>query len=473
MNARRTLLILSRVTMEGAWLSALVALCSLLTGASHAAMPGIAIFGLVFLAYGIGHMLQHLEIPESHLRLIGTVVAIAAVNGIAKLLVTGHWDFWNLGWPFGYVGGGEGTFDQGRQTILALGMGIVLWWRGLRLAEDVPLFDEVLMAFRSGIILVAIQVLLEGFVPLADGASAMPIPFFVAGLLALSLAHLERVDRNNAIGFQGLGALLPLATIGAIAALGIVLGILPYGELGRSLASLGKVVEFATNFVVLIVVLGAGFVAEFIINSVNWLLSFMNRRPYKLELPVEQAALENIRQQSESGGVPMWFFDAVRISILAVLVLIALVLLARAFRRRQERMEETQSEDRTSLWNREPRTADLPLWLQRLLSGLTGRDVDEGSSGREGVLHLYFRMLRRAARFGVLREHWRTPLEFRSELLKTFQGREASVERITLAFVSARYGDRFPSVAELRNLEDAVQLLENPEPPAPSEQTRE
>ena len=97
--------------------------------------------------------------------------------------------------------------------------------------------------------------------------------------------------------------------------------------------------------------------------------------------------------------------------------------------------------------------------------------MDNGLVGLEGVMHLYFRMLRRAARFGVQRELWRTPLEFRSELLKTFQGRETAVERVTLAFVAARYGYRFPSAAELRNLEGDVQRLENPEPPAPPEQT--
>ncbi|HLC30693.1 MAG TPA: hypothetical protein VJM51_07930, partial [Dehalococcoidia bacterium] len=71
MIPRRTLLLCARLVMEGAWLTALVAFCSLITGGHQSAMPGLAVFGLLFLAFGVAYVLQNLEITETKLRLWG------------------------------------------------------------------------------------------------------------------------------------------------------------------------------------------------------------------------------------------------------------------------------------------------------------------------------------------------------------------------------------------------------------------
>ena len=241
--------------MEGAWLTALVAFCSLITGARQSVMPGLAVFGLLFLAFGVAYVLQNLEITETKLRLWGMLLAVAAINGVARFLVTGELDFWNLLWPFSYLGGGAGTDEQGRQTVLALALGVVLWWRGARIAEDVPNFRLVLISFRAGVTLVAFQSILEGIVPMADGAAGMTVPFFVAGLSALSLAHLEQVDRHSAIKLSGYGLVVPFGAISGVGILGLLLGQMPFGDLGRVFAKLGEVVNLATTFVFIIILI--------------------------------------------------------------------------------------------------------------------------------------------------------------------------------------------------------------------------
>ncbi|MBI2886996.1 MAG: DUF4129 domain-containing protein [Chloroflexi bacterium] len=464
MLTRPVLLVLARLAMEGAWLTALVAFFSLMSGAPRSAMPALAVCVLLLAAYGAGYLLQHLDLEEGQLRLLGMALAVAAVNGMARLLVTGRGDFWDLGWPPAYVGGGAGAFDQGRQTVLTLGLGIVIWWRGLRLAEDLPTFDSVLGAFRSGVVLVTIQALLEGFVAMADGASFMAVPFFMASLLALALAHLERVDHGRNIGLRGMAGLLPLSTILAICVAGLVLAFLPYGELSGVLVALAKVVEFATTIVFFEFLLAAGLLAELLINALNWLLSFINRDAFQIQLPNEQGLLAN-QQQAEGSGIPTWVLDTLRVTIFGSIALVVLVVLALAFRRRLSGRGESLTEERDSLWESGRGSGELPGWVQRVLSGLLGRGAP-GAANLEGILRLYFGMVQHAARVGIVREQWRTPFEFQGRLGAVFAGREEEVGRITHAFAAARYGNLIPPPDQLQELEGDYQRLREP-PAAP------
>ena len=461
MTPRRTLLLCARLVMEGAWLTALVAFCSLITGGHQSAMPGLAVFGLLFLAFGVAYVLQNLEITETKLRLWGMLLAVAAINGVARFLVTGELDFWNLAWPFSYLGGGAGTPEQGRQTVLALALGVVLWWRGARIAEDIPNFGSVLISFRAGVIFVAFQSILEGLVPMSDGASGMTVPFFVGGLSALSLAHLERVDRHYAIKLSGYGVAVPFGAIGGIGILGLFLGLMPFGELGRVIAKLGEVVNLATSFVFVVILLALGYVAEIVIVAMRWLLSFV-QVPQSMRLPLEQmdqSLLERLREEGLQAGIPALFMDIARAAVLLVFLLLALTILARAFRRRRDEADLGLSEEHLPIDGDLAGQSRVPVWLQRLFSGLTGRNLPDLTAGLMGVFRLYFRMLQWAARSGVSRQPWRTPLEFQSDLEEAFGAHNGAIARITRAFVAARYGRRTPPAEEIHRLESDLQQL--------------
>ena len=467
MLTRPTLLLLFRLVMEGAWLTSLIAFCTLFTGGHVSAMPGVVSFGLLTVAFVVSYVMQHLEVSDAKLQLWSVVLAVAIINGTAKLLVTGQLDFWNVTWPFAYLGGGEGSTDQGRQTALTFIFGVVLWWRGTRIAEDIPNFAGILMAFRVGVIFVAFQSILEGITPMREGAAGMVVPFFVGGLSALALSHMERVDRLRSIRTTGYGVFVPAGVISAVAIMGLVIGLLPFGELGKIMGYLARAFDFATYTVFYFILLFLGYIAEILINAGNWLLSFV-RLPFRMQNPLADNTLDRLREQNLDPGTPENVYNLVRIVVILVLALIVLFVLARAFRRRRRRAAFEEMELHGAVESDVLGGGLLPAWLQRLWAGLSGSDGGDIPGALAAVIRLYLLLLQWAARAGFPRAASRTPFEFQLELERAVGQREGTIDRLTKAFTAVRYGQELPPPEEVRQLEQDLRALRGSDIPSSS-----
>ena len=456
-----------RLVMEGAWLTSLIAFCTLFLGGHVSAMPGVVSFGLLTVAFAVSYVMQHLEVSDAKLQLWSVVLAVAVINGTAKLLVTGQLDFWNVTWPLAYLGGGEGSADQGRQTALALIFGVVLWWRGTRIAEDIPNFAGILVAFRVGVVFVAFQSILEGITPMREGAAGMVVPFFVGGLSALALAHMERVDRLRTIRTTGYGVFVPAGVISAVALVGVVIGLLPFGELGKMVGYLARAFDFATYTVFYFILLFLGYFAELLINAGNWLLSFV-RIPFRLQNPLADNTLDRLREQNLDPGSPENVYNFLRIAVILVLALIVLFVLARAFRRRRKRAAFEEMELHSAVETDVLGGGLLPAWLQRLWAGLSGSESGDISGALAAVIRLYLLLLQWAARAGFPRAASRTPFEFQLELERAVGEREGIIDRLTKAFTAVRYGQKLPPPEDVRQLEQDLQALRGGEIPRSS-----
>ena len=464
MHPRSLLLLLSRIVMEGAWLTSLIAFFSLMTGMTLSAMPAVASYGVLSVSFVASYVMQHLEVEEQKLRIAGLLLAVATINGTAKLLVTGQPDFWNLLWPLGYLGGGAGTADQGRQTALALAFGVMLWWRGAKVAEETPNFTSILMTFRAGVMFVAFQCILEAIAPIRDGATGMVLPFFVGGLAALALAHLERIDRMRAIRMTGHNAALPAGVIAALAAVGVMLSLLPFSAMGSSIARVGQAFEAATYFVFYFVLLFVGYLAELVIAFGNWVLSAV-RLPMRLHNPFAQGLLDRLREQPPDPGMPDTFYDVMRVGLLIALGMVVVFILLRAFQRRRQDAALVDLEFHEEAGEGMGGPGYLPSWLRRFWAGLGADSAISRSLGE--VIRLYLQLLQWAARVGLPRSPSRTPFEFQQELHRTFGLHEGAIARLTRAFTSARYGRKTVPAEEIRQLEQDLRDIRGTHPSTP------
>lgn len=470
MSWQRVSLEVSRAAMEASWLFAGAATLALLSGYGELALSSVAVFLLVGSAFLAARLLQHLDLSLTFLRALGVLLAATVVLGTARMQLEGRFAPWDLVWFFDpevNVPGG----DKLRGEVLAVGLGVVLWWRGMRLAQREVLWEDVLRSFALGLVVVVGTILLETFLKPQERAASIAFPFFLFGLLALALSHLADVEERKTLSSQAPWPLLAGAIAVTVLFMGILLGLLPLHRVWRMVLAFGQVLDQAVFFVLYGIFLIAGLAAELLIRLGRWLISLLGLPPARpLEGIGQDDLLQRLRERTqEQAGPPELLIFLIKAVIVSLVVLAVLVLLARAFNRWAIGQGPVEGEERESLWGEADLGRDLRALLQRVLGIFRGQRpvVTSGLEGLQGeawqrflaVQRLYLSLLAHAATLGQPRQPWQTPLEYQERLLQLFASGGQEVARITVAFARARYGLLLPSSEELGELQEDWERL--------------
>ncbi|MBI4496296.1 MAG: DUF4129 domain-containing protein [Chloroflexi bacterium] len=445
-------LVLATLGMEGCWLFGAVALASLLAGLDGPALSFLGVLLLVSAAYGVAWVLERTDLPLPTLQALGAALGVMVVTTQAQVHTLGLGGLapWNPVWFVPWFGG-ELAGRQFGTAILAVGAGLLLWWRGVRLAQREPAFEPVLRSLRIGFGVVSVEALLEAFRTPAEPAAWAALPFFTLGLLALSLAHFEEIGLEAWVGSARRWVWLPPLVLGGIALVGVNIGLGVYAWAWDLVLAGLSLVDRVIGVAVYGVLLLVGLLAELVITLLRMLLALMGAPTDPLTLEPFELVRNELRQEPEAEGGWLRGVVFLVIGVVMALVVGSIVLwLARALDRRRGREREHEDEVRESLWTEGALAEEMQDLLRRLAGRFRRRPTapfltGPGSDPRSILLYLYHALLAWAAQRGVPRPPWQTPAEFQGSLAGAFPGGEPQVARLTQGFMAARYSPVPPS----------------------------
>jgi hypothetical protein len=334
-----------------------------------------------------------------------------------------------------------------------VGWGVIMvsfaWFRAVTVAQRELTYQAALASYSVGLVMV-VTVLLLGQGSRAEVAlDAAALPYFMLGLLTLSLVHLSRAEYNQGDFLRGPWLLTLAGTVGTLTVISAAIGLFPIDLLNTLLAPVGNLVLRLLDVVILIIALPIGLLVSWLINL------FTGGRGLQFPQSSQPASdtAEELRKRAAEGGPPE-FLVIVAKTIFIMALFSGVAYLVWRFFRRLYRPLRSDEETRESLSGEGGLGDD----LGALLSGLLGR-FRRPAGEQEPLLpdailmvrRLYVRTLRRAEAAGTPRPAAATPGEFAPALAETLATPAAL--RLSDGFAAARYGLSPPSAAELAELD--------------------
>jgi hypothetical protein len=406
-----------------------------------------AVVAVVGLSYGLARLLQGLDISEGTARLWGVGLSVGFLYLILRIDITGEPSLWQTGWLVDLFSEPGSTLEGHGGDVTEVVLLSAAWVRGVARGSRELTSDGLLGDVSLGLLVVLLAAV---FASAADAPGILrwlPVPYMVASLLALALAHLPSVDADRSRPFLGVWMLWTGGSLGVMAGVALLAGLVNPPSLeavGRALLLAGEGLGLLVAYLLSPLLFGVSWAAQ---HLVDWLIGGQQPPPRPTEMP----SLPQLPQAQESEPSP-WVSVlgyVLRSGLVVLALAIALGVLWLAFQRFSRRREDDTEVREEVTSEGSDALSDLRSMLSAALGRLRGRAA-VGPPGRDAIGRLYFSMLRRAAAGGLPRPPANTPLEFAPRLEKYFGSPVPGT--ISQAYAEARYGRRLPSRREIERL---------------------
>jgi hypothetical protein len=434
---------------------AIFVLGNLLAATAGQVGPGFLILFVATIGgYGVVRLLQRIDLPRRSLIAAGACLAFL-----------GFWVLWSVqfaGGPFDFGPllnfASDPVRSLNRATAGAFGAFVIAlaWIRGSLIGLRPQITHRaVLSSLTVGLVIVVLGLTVGRG---AVGSSAMDeaaLPFFVCGLLALALVQLSQSEHIQGDTWRGPWLVSLLATIGGLALVGAITGLLPLDALNRLLSPVGDLLVTLIDIVLYILVLP-------IVIVFNWVLTRLLKghlHPIDFRLQAFEQATRQPATNANPSGLLLFLAHLGNILVVVIVATIAVLLLLWVFHR-LERDEETAPNERERVDTRASLGADLNSLFNAILGRFhraQNRSQPDLSRKLLQLRRLYLEMLGRAEKHGLRRPEGSTPLEFGPVLEEHF--RSDLPESLSAQFSAGRYGRVEPSDQELEDLTAAERSL--------------
>lgn len=462
----RLLLLLVTAVVEALPLALLAGLITAWEAPDHAAMLAPApLFVAVLLSFALTRLLQRRGLGERQGRV--ALVVSAALAAPLLYVVSGALDPAS---PRGF----------GPAAIPAIVVLLYAWSRGAVLARDDMTFDTIYAAFRQGLIVLFVALLLavntggETAQRLVAAGWGRVVIFFLAGLCALSLARVEEErQRGGAPGeappVRGEWVLTLLGVAIAVGLIGVLLAFL----VSPAAAALALAPLARLDDLLVWALTPLFFLASLLIDPLLALLRPLFRHTRQANTgprgtTPSNTSLYHLFTYTQTAAIG-------RALLLVVGLIVACAVLWYAFYYRQRGASDSDGdEERESLWSWAVFVAGLRAALRRLWLRLFGRRVAGtpaanavADASTPSIRAIYRRLLARMAALGLPRRRDETPHEYLARLRVTVPEGERDAALLTGLYAHARYGPEAPRPDEVAvagemwtRLEPALRHLE-------------
>ncbi|MDP6453511.1 MAG: DUF4129 domain-containing protein [SAR202 cluster bacterium] len=454
------ILMASSAVLESIWMYAIVAVLGLgmgLGGSPLTWIAAVAILGIsVIVARMLAIIIMHPMLPYILQMTIGVLVIYLTLGGQVQPEGQGF----SLGWISAL-----GAEDQPQDYRLMVGLtfifGVILWWRGGRLASVEYPLDHLSRNFRIGLLILALAAIFE--IVTVDNLHIFPLMFvfFGAGLAGLSAGNLMPASEMT-VGARSWPRVIS-GIIVVVLLVGLLFSLMQKGFLNFISAPATVVLNALATVIFFIFIVPFVYLFEFLIRGFFFVFSKLAGEAEPLELETTAGLGETFRQAQEQAADkgPSMLLQFLEYTVLAILILAVLYFLARSFRRRvrwrrvdKEGVRESVAED-----------ADAAMDLGRLLFNLLperfrrkkarqGMRLPDDDADIVDVFRVYFGMLMLAEDRGHPRQMNQTPTEYQSTLQGIFP--ERIVRMVTDAFNRACYGHRPASRAQIDEMRQGL-----------------
>lgn len=402
-------------------------------------------------------------------RAAGTALGIVASVGVAVYLMAPLYAS-PSGTQFATMIRDARRFREAVPTWTALvAMTAMFWYRGLDLRRD---HKRVWAAFSWGIGAMGLVMLL-GPAFAREDMPHLVLPVFVllvSGLLATALAAQDRAltnpyGRSEAPTRGWRQWLLAMAiTVLGIVAVGWLLGLLLSPEQMRRAIEATRPVALAIWQAINALIVGIVYAAFTVLARLFRLLGIGQGTVEAVEMELERGIQDQFgTMESTATGLPVWC----QIAIQAALVIAAIAGTALLFwwrwRQRRASRKSSVAEERSSILSGQLVMDQLRgLWQKWTSRGGGERylDLTDVEGTRRAVRAAYQQLIALAEARGQPRPAGVTPQAYEAALERALPGHRDEIERITAAYLVARYAAKPPTARQAEDTREALARIE-------------
>ena len=457
----------AHVVAESAWVFALAGIVGTLADFDSSPQSWYGVVGILGLSVLLSRITprkgQKAEVMYALMAVLGLAVVYASV---ALHVEPGQIrPSWAIDWLINDAPGGYTS-----RGVFGAILGVLLWWRGTRVASNEFPTDDLSFTFRVGMLVLVAALIYDLNTDESLSTFPMVFLFFGSSLIGLSAGHLLEESRHSAgerTWPKAIGA-----TVAGITTFGLLVALVNRGVLSFLSKPATAALEALARGVLWGIIVPIAFVFDVV---VGWLISLLGifrgeqEQPQEEEInPEIQGFLETL--QEEQAAASEGFATVLQIiewALVAIVVVIVLLILGRAFRRVLRGRDRGTEGRRDSMAQDANPVGDVAKLALRLVPDVLKRPqrkgyrVPDGPPGIVEAFRLYYDLLDTAEEQGITRRKYDTPTEFQGRLEGTFPSDvvRPSTETFNLAIYADVPADR-SSIGRLRqSLKDATAMI--------------
>ena len=457
----------AHVVAESAWVFALAGIVGTLADFDSSPQSWYGVVGILGLSVLLSRITprkgQKAEVMYALMAVLGLMVVYASV---ALHVEPGQIrPLWAIDWLINDAPGGYTS-----RGLFGAILGVLLWWRGTRVASNEFPTDDLSFTFRVGMLVLVAALIYDLNTDESLSTFPMVFLFFGSSLIGLSAGHLLEESQRSAgerTWPKAIGA-----TVAAITAFGLLVALINRGVLTFLSKPATAALEALVRGVLWGIIAPIAFVFDVV---VGWLIDLLGifqgerEQPQEEEInPEIQGFLETL--QEEQTAASEGFATVLQIiewALVAIVVVIVLLILGRAFRRVLRGRDRGTDGQRDSMVQEANPVGDVAKLALRLVPDVLKRPqrkgyrVPDGPPGIVEAFRLYYDLLDTAEEQGITRRKYDTPTEFQGRLEGTFPSDvvRPSTETFNLAIYADVPADR-SSIGRLRqSLKDATAMI--------------
>ena len=457
----------AHVVAESAWVFALAGIVGTLADFDSSPQSWYGVVGILGLSVLLSRITprkgQKAEVMYALMAVLGLAVVYASV---ALHVEPGQIrPSWAIDWLINDAPGGYTS-----RGVFGAILGVLLWWRGTRVASNEFPTDDLSFTFRVGMLVLVAALIYDLNTDESLSTFPMVFLFFGSSLIGLSAGHLLEESRHSAgerTWPKAIGA-----TVAGITTFGLLVALVNRGVLSFLSKPATAALEALARGVLWGIIAPIAFVFDVV---VGWLISLLGifrgerEQPQEEEInPEIQGFLETL--QEEQAAASEGFATVLQIiewALVAIVVVIVLLILGRAFRRVLRGRDRGTDGQRDSMAQDANPVGDVAKLALRLVPDVLKRPqrkgyrVPDGPPGIVEAFRLYYDLLDTAEEHGITRRKYDTPTEFQGRLEGTFPSDvvRPSTETFNLAIYADVPADR-SSIGRLRqSLKDATAMI--------------
>ena len=457
----------AHVVAESAWVFALAGIVGALAGFDSSPLSWYGVAGILGLSVFLSRLTprkgEKVEVMYALMAVLGLAVVYVAV---ALHVEPGQIrPAWPIDWLINDAPGGYTS----RGAFGAI-LGVLLWWRGTRVASNEFPTDDLSFTFRVGMLVLVAALIYDLNTDQSLSTFPMVFLFFGSSLIGLSAGHLLEESRHSAderTWPKAIGA-----TVAAITAFGLLVALINRGVLSFLSKPATEALDALARGVIWGIFAPTAFVFDVV---VGWLINLLDifqgerEEPQEEEInPEIQGFLETLQEEQEAASEGFALvLQIIEWALVAVIVAIVLLLLGKAFRRvLRGRDRETEGQRDSMAQDANP-VGDVAKLALRLMPDVLKRPqrkgyrVPDGPPGIVEAFRLYYDMLDTAEEHGITRRKNDTPTEFQGRLEGTFPAEvvRPSTESFNLAIYADVPSDSSVIQRLRKGLKDATIMI--------------
>lgn len=465
-SRRKQMLYLGLAAMEACWLYPWL-LFAMGADERAARVPFAAILFTLLLALYVTRYFDRRSVSLAWQRLSTIVLALLCTLLLLRIYVYSSYLPTDFSWAARFMWELGNVMQRIHSSFVLTLASLLLWWRGIQIAQRDLGLHSIGFSFRVGII-AFLWLFLVSLFSLRIDASPFAFAYFALGLVVLGLARIEEVESTR-LGVRSpfdtsWTALLVIAALVVVALSLVAARVLSVQNIAALLRQLRPAFALLARLASPLLIALASLLELLLTTLIRIFGAALGEMPESEATQGLASWIEDLRRLQGSTtpqGLLATIMRVLKWGFLGLMMFGALAAIALSIGRIRRGTDVGRTAEFESVWDNSGAAQDVRNalesrwrhWRQELRDRLAWLRGEQYALAT--IRQIYASLIKLAAASGLARQDAETPYEYLARLQLVFPGSENEIELITQAYVQAHYGERSFSPRYVQQVRDA------------------